>query len=67
MKTSELTRESLEAFSRLNNFALMPSPRMTMDEYCEFVEEMLLHIPPDQIERQKQREKQIKVPFRMLG
>jgi len=67
MRTSELTRESLEIFSKLNNFALMPPPRMTMDEYCDFVWEMFKSLPPDQIERQKQREKQIKVPFRMLG
>ena len=65
MKPSELTREGLEGFSRLNDFDLMPPPRMTMDEYCDFAWEMLRHIPPEQIERQKQREKQIKVAFRM--
>ena len=65
METNELTRNHLEGFSKLNDFALMPPPRMTMDEYCDFVWETLQHIPPEQIERQKQREKQIKVAFWM--
>ena len=65
MTPSELTRENLERFAQLNNFDLMPPPRMTMDEYCDFAWEMLQRVPPEQIERQKQREKQIKVAFRM--
>jgi len=64
--TSELTREDLERFSQLNNFDLMPPPRMSMDEYCDFVWEILQHIPPEQIERQKKREKQVKVAFNFL-
>ena len=63
--TSELTRENLENLSKLNNFDLMPPPRMTMDEYCDFVWEVLQYIPPEQIDRQKKLEKQIKVAFRM--
>ena len=65
MKTNELTRNHLKEFSKLNDFALMPPPRMTMDEYCDFVWEILQRISPEQIERQKQREKQIKVAFRI--
>ena len=65
MEISELTRDDLMEFSKLNDFALMPPPRMTMDEYCDFVWEMLQHTPTEQIEQQKQREKQIKAAFRM--
>ena len=65
MMKSELTREDLEKFSKLNDFDRMPPPRMTMDEYCDFVWEMLQHIPPEQIDRQKKMEKQIKVAFRL--
>ena len=61
--TSELTRDDLENFSKLNNFDLMPPPRMTMDEYNDFIWEALQFIPSEQIERQKKREKQIKVAF----
>jgi len=63
--TSELTRDDLECLAGLNKFNHMPPPRMTMDEYCDFVWEMLQYIPPEQIDRQKKLEKQIKVAFRM--
>jgi len=65
MIASRLTREDFECLVGLSEFDYVSPPRMTMDEYCEFVEEMLQHIPLGQIERQKQREKQIKVAFRM--
>ena len=61
----ELTREDLECLAGLSDFNDMPPPRMTMDEYCDFVWEMLQYIPPEQIDRQKKLEKQIKVAFRM--
>jgi len=63
MITSELTRENLENFSKLNRFDLMPPPRMTMDEYCAFVWGMLQYTPPEQLARQKKLEEQIKVAF----
>ena len=53
----------MENFSKLNNFDLMPPPRVTMDEYCDWVLEMLQRIPESQIDEQKKREKQIKVAF----
>lgn len=61
--TSELTRKDLECLAGLSDYDFMPPPRMSMDEYCEFVWEMLQHTPPEQIERQKKLEKQIKVAF----
>ena len=67
MKTSELTRDNLKNFSKMNNFDLMPPPRMTMDEYCAFVWEMLQYIPENQINEQKKRDKQIKVAFRIVN
>ena len=60
--TSELTCDDLECLAKLDH---PPPPPLTMDEYCDFVWEMLQSIPPEQIERQKQQEKQIKVAFRM--
>ena len=65
MKKSQLTPENLKNMSKLNNFDLMPPPRMTMNEYCAFVWEMLQYIPEHQIDEQKKREKQIKVAFRI--
>ena len=63
--TSELEREDLECLTGLSKFDTTPPPRMTMDEYCDFVWEMLQHIPPEQIDRQKRLEKQIKAAFWM--
>ena len=40
-------------------------PRLTMDEYADFVSESVRHTPPEQVARQKQIEKCIVVPFRI--
>jgi len=63
--TSELTREDMECLAGLSKYDFMPPPRMSMDEYCAFVGEMLHATPPHHIERQKRLEKQIEVAFKM--
>ncbi|MDX9974001.1 MAG: hypothetical protein RBU21_13535 [FCB group bacterium] len=44
-------------------YALRTLPRLSMDEYAEFIEELLAHADPVKIARQKAIEKQIKTPF----
>jgi len=52
---TELTREDFECLKGLDDCpAPFPPPRLTMDEYCEFVWANLKDIPPDLLERQRQ-------------
>ena len=40
-------------------------PRLTMDEYADFVSETLRHGDPERIARQKEIEERIVLPFRI--
>lgn len=42
-------------------------PRLSMDEYAEFVERSMLDANPVSVARQKALEKRIRKPFRMTG
>jgi len=64
MTTSQLIPQDLLFSHELENSGRNQPPRMTMDEYCVFVWEMLQSIPKRQIDEQKKRDKQIKVAFR---
>ena len=50
----------------LADHAAAPPPRLSMEEYAEFVYESLRHANPDKIDRLKRIEKQIEVPFKLL-
>ncbi len=38
-------------------------PQLTMAEYCDFIDESLKYVKPDQVARQKAIEKRILRPF----
>ena len=67
MNASQLTPQDLPFSDELENSGRNQPPRLTMDEYCAFVWEMLQYIPESQIDEQKKRDKQIKVAFRIIN
>ena len=46
-------------------FNLPPPPRLSMDEYADFVEASLRESNPAHVARQKELEERIRTPFRM--
>lgn len=42
-------------------------PRLSMDEYADFVEASLREADPARVARQKEMEERIRTPFRMVG
>ena len=44
-----------------------PPPRLSMDEYADFVEDSLREADMVRVTRQKELEERVKVPFRMSG
>jgi hypothetical protein len=42
-------------------------PRLSMDQYADFVEDSLGNCDPARVARQKELEERIRTPFRMVG
>jgi len=53
--------------SRLKSTLKRLPPRLSMDEYAEFVEASLRECDPSRAARQKKLEKRIRTPFRIVA
>ena len=67
---SDLTKKDLECLARLGDYPAPPPPHLIMEEFCDYVIEILQCVPPELLERQHQlqmKEKSQLLPFRFKG
>ena len=66
MPISNLTPEDLKCLNQLGDCPDLFPPRLSMEEYVEFIEEILQHTSPENLEQQhRMKQKHLYVPFQL--